>query len=200
MRLGWLRHDEPDGTASRVDEELAALAEQAGAATGSARGHLFNRAGDLCAKAERRKDALASFGHAVDAYLAVHSAAPAAAVCRKMLRYAPSTVRAHLTLACLAVEQEDLALARQEVDAYVAAARRARTAELAIPRLQLLATTVRDPALRQVIAAHLAALGDAEGSARVTTGELAMGPSGADRWQRLMHAATLDPNEILQRD
>src|SRR6185503_1179358 len=136
-----------------------AIGETAGSAGDSAFAQLCNRAGDLCVASGLVHRALAYYGVAVGSYLKAGYTGPAAAMCRKILRNSPEAVRAHCTLACLAVHGKHFVEVESEVRSFVEASRRTRTERLTIPRLRLLAEAVDDPGIKRWLAAQLHELG-----------------------------------------
>ena len=196
--LNWFRRK--SGQDRDLERELQSLEDSARAATGQVRGHLLNQAGDLAAGAELRDQALLYYGRAVDTYLLAQGLAPAAAVCRKILRLAPDTVRAHCTLACLAIQDRRLGDPFTELDQYVRAARRRGTVKLAIARLRLMAGALEEEPLLRAIAEHLAAVGDGAGSRRILSGIAERGDAIRTprelRWRKLTLAAMHNPDEL----
>ena len=192
--LSWLRRDRSGDYA----RELAELDRSARAATREARGHLLNRCGDLCAANNDKGEALRYYGDAVDSYLSAGFAAPAAAMCRKILRLVPTAVRAHGTLACLAAYENQAEEARQRIDRFVDASTRSHTQQLTIARLRLMHDAMEDAELLRHIARRLAELGDELGAERI---EAALRDSphlerepGA--WERVLKATTADPDDL----
>ena len=203
--LSWLRRLRPANHPTALETRLVELDHEAAAAPESKRGSLFNRAGDLCAAEGLVRRALVYYGRAVDAYLEAGYLGPAAAMCRKILRHSPEAVRAHCTLACLAAHGQHVREVKAEIRHLVEASRRTRTERLTIARLRLLADAVEDREVKQYIAAQLHGLGDVLGSARITDALAAQRPrrrypaSGAGdeaRWDKLVLAAALDPDEL----
>jgi hypothetical protein len=195
--FSWLRkRGEDDGAA--LDQETAALEREARAATDQARGHLFNRLGDLYAGARRKVPAVRYYGQAVDAYLGAGYVGPAAAMCRKILRIAPEAVRTHCTLACLAAHEGHIDEARHSITRFVEASQITHTEKLGIARLRLVAAAVGDEGLREHIASSLGELGDTLGQQRIEAtlrGEVPM-ELEAGVWDRLLRAAAADPDDL----
>lgn len=198
--LGWFRKRGDDGASARLDQELANLEREARASSDEAQGHLYNRCGDLCAGAKRARQAVRFYGQAVDAYLGAGYVGPAAAMCRKILRLAPDSVRTHCTLACLAAYEGQHAEARREVDRFVEASIRTHTQKLAIARLRLVATAIEDEELKRHVGEKLAELGDDLGRDRI---EAALRGERVEeefvditRYERLLRAAAADPDEL----
>ncbi|HET9983031.1 MAG TPA: hypothetical protein VFQ38_05580 [Longimicrobiales bacterium] len=187
----------PAGT-PLLDEELIKLEREASTADDFHRAQLFNRAGDLCAQDRERVRAMSYYGRAIDAYLVADHYDAAVAMCRKIIRFEPTVVRAHCTLALLAVGNRFLGDAEREIDAYVAAASRSRTEHLAIPRLRLMAEAAGSGRVRRRVADHLHALGDDAGAEQVllTLGDVPEvgDPIACDgeQWQRLVRVALTD--------
>jgi hypothetical protein len=169
------------------------------------RARIFNRAGDHCIGAERRKAALEFYGRALDAYLDGGALDPATAVCRKILRHAPDAVRVHCTIACILIQHGDLEAARNEVRLYVQGARRLCNESLAVPRLRLIAAGVLNGEMKLFLAEQLRQLGDTVASRRI---EESLGDErqneryrssiieGDAQWRQLLVAATLEPTDL----
>lgn len=195
--LDWLRK-RPTTSPALVAREVAALERSARGGSRESRGHLLNRCGDLWAEVGETEAALRYYGQAVDTYLGAGFIAPAAAMCRKILRLSPAAVRPHCTLACLAAHENEPEEARRRIDRYVDASVRAHTQRLAIARLRLVEGAMLDDGLRAHVAVRLRELGDRMGADRI---EAALrGPQGAERlpnaWERLLQAAAADPDEL----
>src|SRR2546421_12372724 len=91
------------GAEPNLERQLKALEAQADEAMPGFGAQFLNRAGDLCLEARLNRRALVYYGKAIDSYLHGGRYDPAAAVCRKLLRVSPHSVRAHCTLAWLAL-------------------------------------------------------------------------------------------------
>ena len=200
--IDWIRRVLPARSRS-IDTELKNLEQQATTAQESARGQIFNRAGDLAFGAGMTHKALVYYGRAVDAYLEAGYLGPAKAMCRKILRAYPGAVRAHCTLACLAAHGEHVREVEAEIRFFVDASKRTRTERLTIPRLRLLGDAVQDPQVKELVAGVLAEMGDALGSERIRVqmqaeAALADSPPSPEelQWQKLVRAAALDPDEL----
>ncbi|MDQ3556243.1 MAG: hypothetical protein M3409_05645 [Gemmatimonadota bacterium] len=203
--LGWFRRDPPpSSTPVPLQQQLADTEREVAAAPPASRAALLNRAGDLCLQEGATAAAHGYYGRAIDAYLEARSFGPAAAMCRKLIKSYPDVVRARCTLACLSVGNGQFGDAEQELLDYVAATRRTRTERFAIPRLRLLAELAQDPQVRRTIGRLLVELGDTRRGERVVAaaaphGAAAPPPDEGSRWQRLVHVALLDPQEMWQR-
>ena len=118
----------------RLDDELAQIEDRAEQEGVSQRATLYKRAGDLCAEFKgREKLAVSYYGKAIDGYIRSHMYEAAGVLCRKLIRFSPEVVRAHFTLAALAILDRRVGDAAGEITSYVHAARRTRTERLAIP-------------------------------------------------------------------
>jgi tetratricopeptide (TPR) repeat protein len=192
--------------ARKFQAQLAELEEQAEAAGWTPRAQLFNRAGDLCARHPAERDlALAYYGRSIDSYLEAGAFESAAAMCRKLLRFAPQVVRAHCTLAFLSVRDRRIGDAERLIADYVAATKKTRTERFAIPRLRMMAEATDDPDVRRLVGSFLLELRDFDGGERVLA-SLAAAAAPApraldeqDRWNRLLRAAVMDPQELWER-
>ncbi|HUH12913.1 MAG TPA: hypothetical protein VMK65_07370 [Longimicrobiales bacterium] len=166
----------------------------------------LNRAGDLCARAGAGAEESAKqlYGRAIDANLRAGDYAPAAAICRKLIRFDPDVVRARCTLAFLAFGNRFRGDATAELEGYVAAVRRTETERFAIPRLRLLANALPDPETKRLIAAKLRELGApdvaeaVEGEAESAAGSAVerAGITAEEQWQNLMKGALLEPDSM----
>jgi tetratricopeptide (TPR) repeat protein len=191
--------------ARQFQAALEQLERQAEAAGWTERAQLFNRAGDLCSRHPAERDlALAYYGRSIDAYLEAGSFESAAAMCRKLLRFAPQVVRAHCTLAFLSVRDRRIGDAERLIADYVAATRKTRTERFAIPRLRMMAEATDDADVRRLVGGFLLELRDFEGGERVLAAlsAPAAGPRALDeqdRWNRLLRAAVMDPQELWER-
>jgi hypothetical protein len=204
--LDWLRRV----LASRrqgggLDAQLQGLDADARLATWPARAELHNRAGDLCVAAGERERAQGYYGRAIDALLEAGALESAASMCRKLIRLSPEVVRAHCTLAFLSVRDGRMDDAARAIADYVAATRRTRTEDFAVPRLRMLGDCVPDPAIRRQVAAALRDLRDPDGSRAilpaVDTGDGCTPGRGCDatRWAGVFRAAVMDPPEPARR-
>lgn len=183
----------------KVDAELAEIEERADSAAPQQRASLLNRAGDLCAGClDREKLAVSYYGRAINCYVEAGMYDAAAVLCRKLIRHSPQVVRAHCTLAVLALLDRRVGDAATELGSYVQAARRTRTERIAIPRLRMMADATDDPQLRRAIVDALRGLGDADGADQALRRAVGTMPA-AERTARLIHVAILDPHELWGR-
>jgi hypothetical protein len=126
-------------------------------------------------------------------------------MCRKLLRFAPQVVRAHCTLAFLSVRDRRIGDAERLIADYVAATKKTRTERFAIPRLRMMAEATEDADVRRLVGSFLLDLRDFEGGERVLASlgqAAARGPrplDEQDRWNRLLRAAVMDPQELWER-
>lgn len=192
------QRDDP-GPPRGLDKQLRALEQQAEIALPGFDAQFFNRAGDLCVEAQDRERALLYYGRAIDAYLRAGRYNAAGAVCRKLLRISPGSVRARCTLAWLSIGKGLLGDAQWEVDEYVDAAVAAGQSDLAARQLRMMADATYDPELRALLADHLHKLGDDEAASLI---ELPDNDERDDReepealWSRVLRAALMGPEDL----
>jgi len=191
-----------------VDAELQTLEEQIRQAVPGHETSLLNRAGDLCARAGQTKRALSYYGRATNAYLELGRSEAAEAICRKILRLAPGTVRAQCTLAWVAVGRNHLADARDAVHTYVCVAEGAGQDALASKQVRMMADAVSDAGLLEFFGETLLDLGDSAGADEVF-GRLYAERNGVlpppemdeeDRWGQLLRAALMDSSALEEMD
>jgi tetratricopeptide (TPR) repeat protein len=184
------------------ESQLRALEQQAEVALPGFDAQFFNKAGDLCADDHDRPRALAYYGRAIDAYLLAGRYNAAGAVCRKLLRVSPGSVRARATLAWLSIGKGMLSDAQLEVDEYVEAARAAGRAELARKHLRMMADSTHSLDLRSLLAAHLRRLGDGEAADRIMEEPPGGGPpeDPSALWARVLRAALMGPGDLRDSD
>jgi tetratricopeptide (TPR) repeat protein len=165
-----------------------------------ARPYVLRRAAEQVATEGDREAAISYHGRAINAYLEAGEFAQAAAECRRLLRFAPDVVRAHCTLAVLAIGNGQYGDAVDALEHYVEATLKTGTQSYSIPRLRLMAQLADHAALRDTIADGLARLGDAEEADRVRA--LPPPPEGGDparasqRWDQLLRIALTDAREL----
>lgn len=197
----------PRADVENLERELRALEREAASAVSGFEAQFYNKAGDRCLEAGLLDRALRYYGQAIDSYLAASRWDSAAAVCRKLLRVAPSAVRAHCTLAWLAIGRGWVGDARRSLADYVAAARRAGMERVAIEHLRMMARTTAEPDVLAALADHLTELGDEAGAAEIVDA-IALGqPVGAGddahdpevRWSKVLRAALMGPDEVGSR-
>jgi tetratricopeptide (TPR) repeat protein len=191
-----------------VDSELHALEEQIRQAVPGHETSLLNRAGDLCARTGQTGRALGYYGRAANAYLELGRSEAAEAICRKILRLAPATVRAQCTLAWVAVGRNHLADARDAVRGYVRVAEGAGQDALAAKQVRMMADAVGDAALLEFFGETLLDLEDPVGADEVF-GRIYAERNGIlpapemdeeDRWARLLRAALMDSSALAEMD
>ncbi|HUG39365.1 MAG TPA: hypothetical protein VMM12_02715 [Longimicrobiales bacterium] len=188
--------DEP-GPTGGLDRQLRALEQQAEIALPGFDAQFFNRAGDICVEGQDRERALAYYGRAIDAYLRAGRYNAAGAVCRKLLRISPGSVRARCTLAWLSIGKGLISDAQWEVDEYVDAAVAAGQGELAARQLRMMMDATLDPELRALLADHLAKLGvDDTGASRDTAGAEGQREEPEALWSRVLRAALMGPDGL----
>lgn len=191
--------DTPPG----IEQQLKSLEQQADAALPGFDAQFFNRAGDLCVEAQDRGRALSYYGRAIDAYLRAGRYNAAGAVCRKLLRVSPGSVRARATLAWLSIGKGLLSDAQWEVDEYVEAAVAAGRADLARKHLRMMVDSTYNQDLRALLASHLRRLGDAETAERIMEeGPVAEGQreEAEALWSRVLRAALMGPEDLRDMD
>jgi hypothetical protein len=195
--------DQPRQLDDRTERELQVLEAKAGESTDSARAApCFNAAGDICRDAGDLQRAMRYYGQAIDSYLSAGLFVAARVVSKKLIQLAPHAVRARCTLAWLSLGRGLASTAKRELAEYVGAARAARQQDLAIRHLRMMGEVVWSQDLRRFIGAQLAELGDDLGSRAVL--KLAETPEkvsgvGDDRWERVLQAALMAPDDLLGR-
>lgn len=165
---------------------------------------LLNRAAELCAVAGERAGAAVYYGRAIDTLLASGNYDRAAMLCRKLIRVFPEVVRAHATLALIAIGKHLPGDAERHLEDYVGAAIWAERESLTRARLRAIAEAADDEQMRGTIAHHLWQLGDYAGSKKILYPELAgAAPEGSaptldpeERWRRLVIVARMGPDEL----
>ena len=187
-----------DEAQKQLDSELAKIEERAEQETISQRATLFKRAGDLCSEHKGRdKLAVSYYGKAIDCYVNSSMFEAAAVLCRKLVKFSPTVVRAHFTLAALALLDRRVGDAAAEITSYVHAAKRTRTERLAIPRLRFLGDVTDEPELRKTVVDSLLFLGDRDGATTVQNGRATLPQQF--RQSKLVELITLDPHELWER-
>lgn len=192
------RRDLPDPEPG-LAKQLRSLEEQAEVALPGFDAQFFNRAGDLCVEAHDRTRALTYYGRAIDAYLRAGRYNAAGAVCRKLLRVSPGSVRARATLAWLSIGKGMLGDAQFEVDEYVEAAVAAGRADLARKHLRMMADSTYSPDLRALLASHLRRLGDAEAAESILEERPVVDDQREEAealWSRVLRAALMGPQDL----
>lgn len=192
---------EPD-----IERQLKALEMQAEDAVPGFGAQFLNRAGDVCLEARLHRRALSYYGRAIDSYLHAGRYDAAAAVCRKLLRVSPRSVRARCTLAWLAIGKGMLGDAQKEIAEYVDAAERSARQEMAVSQLRMMAEATYHGGLLDVLAEQLDRLGDAVGAQKVRGAavhlrELPNLHTAADEealWEKVLSAALKGPRELLE--
>ncbi len=196
----------PDADAV-LERQLQELEHQAHEAVTGFGAQFLNKAGDLCIDAGKPDRGLGYLGRAIDMYLHAGRWDAAGAVCRKLLRVSPYAVRAHCTLAWLAIGKGHGGDARQEIRDYVQAAESAGPAEVSMCRKQLvrMADAVFDPDVLEVLAEELWQLGDHEGGRAVglrmksvMEGEETSPHHRERTWSTVLRAALMGPRELSQ--
>lgn len=195
------QRDNPDA-GDGMEKQLRSLEQQAEVALPGFDAQFFNRAGDLCVEARDRARALGYYGRAIDAYLRAGRYNSAGAVCRKLLRISPGSVRARCTLAWLSIGKGLLGDAQWELDEYVDAASAAGKADLARRQLRMMAEATYNPELRALLADHLEKLGD-DDTAALTGPPPQTEPAREEAealWSRVLRAALMGPEDLRSGD
>jgi tetratricopeptide (TPR) repeat protein len=193
------------GAQPDIERQLKALETQADEAVPGFGAQFLNRAGDVCLEARLHRRALSYYGRAIDSYLQAGRYDAAAAVCRKLLRVSPHSVRARCTLAWLAIGKGMLGDAQKEIGDYVAGAERAARQEMAVSQLRMMSEATYHGGLLDVIAEQLERLGDALGADKVRGAALHLRElpnlhTAADEealWEKVLNAALKGPRELL---
>ena len=208
IMFDYFRRKRAAPAASAIDSELRALEEQIRQAVPGHETSLLNRAGDVCARAGQTGRALGYYGRATNAYLELGRSEAAEALCRKILRLAPATVRAQCTLAWVAVGRNHTADAREAVQGYVRVAAMAGQAALAAKQVRMMADAVDEPELREFFAETLLELGDSTAADEVF-GRIYAERNGVvpppevdegERWAKLLRAALMDSSALAEMD
>jgi hypothetical protein len=145
---------------SPLETELLALEEQAATASPGFECLPLTRAGDLCVAAGDVPRGIRFYGRAIDAYLESGRWDSGAALCRKILRVSPGSVRPYQTLAWIALGTSDLIAGARALDGYVAAACRNGLEHRAIANLKLMATMLRRADVLEIVGERLLSLGE----------------------------------------
>jgi predicted Zn-dependent protease len=186
-----------------IEKRLRSLEQQAEVALPGFDAQFYNRAGDLCVEAQDRPRALSYYGRAIDAYLRAGRYNASGAVCRKLLRVSPGSVRARATLAWLSIGKGLLSDAQWEVDEYVEAAVGAGRADLARKHLRMMADATHNMELRALLADHLRKLGDGSSAQRIVDEIPQQDVEREDAeaaWSRVLRAALMGPDDLRDAD
>jgi tetratricopeptide (TPR) repeat protein len=201
--LRRFRSQRPEGQEpTGVDLELQSLERESRAALPGLEAQALNRAGDLCLQVGQRARAFRYFGRAIDSNLRAHRFDAAAAICRKLLRIAPETVRARCTLAWLSIGKGHVHDAQREVTEYVLAARKAGQGAVARRQLLEMARVAQAREFRALLAIQLQDVGDPAAAEEILAWleepDQAPPPlDGEERWARVVSAALMGPDELL---
>jgi predicted Zn-dependent protease len=187
---------EPSEPEPGLEKRLQSLEQQADIALPGFDAQFFNRAGDLCVEAGENPRALGYYGRAIDAYLRAGRYNAAGAVCRKLLRISPGSVRARCTLAWLSIGKGLLSDAQREVDEYVDAAVAADQVDLARKQIRMMADATYNQELRVLLADHLHKLDDPETAERVLAAEPDEREEAEALWSRVLRAALMGPEDL----
>lgn len=190
--------DDPTGPDPGLESRLRSLEQQAEIALPGFDAQFYNRAGDLCVETEQEVRALDYYGRAIDAYLRAGRYNAAGAVCRKLLRISPASVRARCTLAWVSIGKGQFSETQREVDEYVDAAVAAAQVDLARRQIRMMAGATRSRELRALFADYLTKLGDPGTAERIMSAEAAgEGDEPAEAlWSRVLRAALMGPKDL----
>lgn len=192
----------------KLDTAVADLEAKAAEASTEYKAQHLARAADLCAQAGDRDRALHFWGEAIDLYLTTARPRAAAALCRKVIAFAPDTIRARRTLALLSLGEGLMGQAAADLAEYVEAAQRTHHEELARKQIQLMAHATSAPEFRARAADLLRQLGDESGAQRLLEqpvgaaeeflAEDALAPldEASDRWSTILRLALMSPEQI----
>jgi len=193
----------------KLEAALAELESKASAASTEYRAQHFARAAELCANANQRDRALHYWGQAIDLYLTTAKPRAAAALCRKIINYAPDTIRARRTLALLSLGEGEMRQAGEDLEQYVEAAQRAHHEKLARKQILLMSEATSAPEFRERAADLLQRLGDdaaadrlrehapsAEGAPDPATDEPLLLDEASERWSTILRLALMSPSQI----
>lgn len=209
--LSFLRRTPASAPRTDLEDQIRRLEARSEQETGHVRARLLNQAGDLCVQAGDLGRAKGLFGRTIDTYLEAGYFEAAAAICRKMIRLSPDVVRARATLALIYLGKKLVQNAEYEVELvedYIQAARAAGQTELLVYRLRVMTQATENQELRVLLGQHLMELGDDEFGRRVLY-SIYREVSGLDeprdldpeeQWQRLLQAATMNPNDLRHID
>jgi len=197
--MGYYRHRPYDRA---MESELSALENKAEAVSmPGADAPFYNAAGDLCATVEDEARAMEYYGRAVDAYLNAERWESAAAMCRKILRSQPTSVRARCTLSWLAIGKGFVADAQTQIMDYAEAAYLFGRESLAASQLRRMGEVAVAAPLRVTLAERLLTLG-AERAADQLFGAIfreqnfGRRNAGEVNWTQIRTAALLGPREL----
>lgn len=190
--------DDPAGPEPGLESRLQSLEQQAEIALPGFDAQFYNRAGDLCVDMEDEARALDYYGRAIDAYLRAGRYNAAGAVCRKLLRISPSSVRARCTLAWVSIGKGLLGETQREVDEYVEAAVDAAQVDLARRQITMMAEATRNRELRALFADYLTKLDDREAAERIMSARAAEDSTEPAEalWSRVLRAALMGPEDL----
>ncbi len=192
----------------QLDAAIAELEAKAEQASTEYKAQHLARAADLCAQAGDRERALHFWGEAIDLYLTTARPRAAAALCRKVIAFAPDTIRARRTLALLSLGEGSMGQAADDLADYVDAAQRTHHEDLARKQIQLMADATSAPEFRARAAELLRRLGDERGAAQLleqatdpvesSPSEDALAPldEASDRWSTILRLALMSPEQI----
>lgn len=194
-----------------LQRQLEALEKRAESEDPHIQARIYNNAADLCLRSGDIGSAKVYSGRAIDAYLEAGYFGAAAAMCRKLIRFAPDVIRARATLAVLYLGKklvEDSAFETELVDDYIRAARHEGNEKLLTHRLHVMAHATANQELRVLIAQRLLELGDEEAGRRILhtiyreINGLVEPPQldPSEQWERLQRAALMTPQELADQD
>ena len=163
----------------------------------------FNQAGDLCASVQQPIAALEYYGHSIDSYVKADRFDAATAVCKKVIRLSPRVVRAHCTLAWLAIGKGFVPEAQQFIEHYLVAAAVSERELVARHQVKRMSTIADAEPLRIYLAERLLDLGDDQASDYLfgtIFRERNLGgvriPDPKRRWNEARRCALMGPDQI----
>jgi hypothetical protein len=176
----------------RLEGALRTLVESLPDASPEQRAFLLKRAGDVCVGLGEPRKALGWYGRSVDQHLELRQLEQAATLCRLIIYVESNAVRARCTLTWIAIGEDRLPEAADQLGAYVDAARHAGQNEMAVRQLGWMFGVVTSPNLRRHIVAGMRALGEesrAEAMAESLRSTPDVRPVDRDRvWEQLLEA------------
>lgn len=192
----------------KLESALAELESKASAASTEYKAQHYARAAELCAQANQRERALQYWGQAIDLYLTTGRPRAAAALCRKVISFAPDTIRARRTLALLSLGEGEMRQAGDDLEQYVEAAQRAHHEQLARKQILLMSEATSAQDFRARAADLLQRLGDEAAAGRLrerpppaedgaaSTDEPGLLDEASERWSTILRLALMSPSQI----
>jgi hypothetical protein len=179
-------------TEQRLEAALRTIMESLPSASAEQKAFLLKRAGDVCVALGEPRKALGWYGRAVDQHLELGQMEQAATLCRLIIYVEPNAVRARCTLTWIAIGEDRLPEAAEQLGAYVDAARRAGQTEIAARQLGWMFGVLASQNLRRHIVAGMRALGEedrAEAMSEALGASLEVRAVDRERvWEQLLEA------------